>query len=35
VTVLKADSGLLAVPYYAWDNREAGEMAVWIPETGQ
>lgn len=24
---------LTAVPYYAWDNRDAGEMAVWIPET--
>ena len=22
-----------AVPYYAWDNRAAGEMVVWIPET--
>ena len=21
-----------AVPYYAWDNRNAGEMTVWIPE---
>ena len=21
-----------AVPYYAWDNREAGEMQVWFPE---
>jgi DUF1680 family protein len=21
-----------AVPYYAWDNREPGQMAVWIPE---
>ncbi|MBL1217210.1 MAG: glycoside hydrolase family 127 protein [Planctomycetes bacterium] len=20
-----------AIPYYAWDHREAGEMAVWIP----
>ncbi len=23
---------LLAVPYYAWDNRQGGEMAVWIAE---
>jgi len=23
---------LLAVPYYAWDNRGGGEMAVWLPE---
>ncbi|MGQ9609553.1 MAG: glycoside hydrolase family 127 protein [bacterium] len=22
-----------AIPYHAWDNREAGEMIVWIPET--
>jgi len=22
-----------AVPYYAWDNREPGEMVVWLPET--
>ncbi|MFQ6131679.1 MAG: glycoside hydrolase family 127 protein [Armatimonadota bacterium] len=24
---------IVAVPYYAWDNREAGEMIVWLPET--
>ncbi len=23
----------VAVPYYAWDNREPGEMVVWIPES--
>ena len=22
----------LAIPYYAWDNRDGGEMAVWLPE---
>lgn len=22
----------LAVPYYAWDNRQGGPMAVWLPE---
>ncbi len=22
-----------AIPYYAWDNRKAGEMIVWLPET--
>ncbi len=22
-----------AVPYYAWDNREPGEMLVWLPES--
>jgi DUF1680 family protein len=30
VNVIKGDDGLLAVPYYAWDHREAGEMAVWL-----
>jgi uncharacterized protein len=24
---------MIAVPYHAWDNREPGEMAVWIPES--
>jgi DUF1680 family protein len=24
-----------AVPYYAWDNREPGEMRVWIRENTQ
>ncbi len=23
---------LLAIPYYVWDNRSGGEMAVWLPE---
>jgi hypothetical protein len=23
---------MVAVPYYAWDHREAGRMAVWIAE---
>ena len=23
---------LVAVPYFAWDNREPGEMTLWIPE---
>ena len=27
-----ADKIITAVPYYAWDNREPGEMTVWIPE---
>jgi hypothetical protein len=26
------DATLTAVPYYAWDHREAGSMRVWIPE---
>ncbi|SEC75314.1 beta-L-arabinofuranosidase domain-containing protein [Paenibacillus sp. GP183] len=25
-------SELTAIPYYAWDNRESGPMAVWLPE---
>jgi DUF1680 family protein len=35
VTVIKGKAGeheLLAIPYYAWDNREGGEMAVWLKE---
>ena len=24
---------LTAIPYYAWDNRQAGGMAVWLPES--
>lgn len=24
---------LTAIPYYAWDNREPGEMVVWLPES--
>ena len=23
---------IVAVPYYAWDHREPGEMVVWLPE---
>ena len=23
---------LVAIPYYAWDNRQPGEMRVWIRE---
>jgi uncharacterized protein len=26
-------SELVAVPYYAWDNRDASDMVVWFPET--
>ncbi len=25
------DAEITAVPYYAWDNREPGEMLVWLP----
>ncbi len=24
---------VVAIPYYAWDHREPGEMVVWLPET--
>jgi DUF1680 family protein len=26
---------MTAVPYFAWDNREAGDMLVWIRESSQ
>ena len=26
---------LTAIPYFAWANREEGDMAVWIEEAGQ
>lgn len=26
------DVDITAIPYFAWDNRESGEMIVWIPE---
>ena len=31
LTASHADRTLKFVPYYAWDNREAGRMKVWIP----
>ena len=27
------DKVLTAIPYYAWNNRGAGEMQVWMPRT--
>ena len=27
------ETHIMAVPYFAWDNREPGEMMVWIPES--
>ena len=27
------DISIVAVPYHAWDNRKAGEMVVWLPES--
>ncbi len=35
VNVIKGkvrEHDLLAIPYYAWDNRKGGEMAVWLKE---
>ena len=29
--VVENDVDLTMIPYYAWDNREPGNMAVWIP----
>ena len=31
VTARQEGSTLRFIPYYAWDNREAGKMKVWIP----
>ena len=39
--VRSADAGelksvdLLAIPYYAWDNRQGGPMTVWLPEVAK
>lgn len=30
VTTVRSSDGAVFVPYYAWDNREAGRMKVWI-----
>jgi DUF1680 family protein len=30
VTATNGDKAFTLIPYYAWDNREAGEMKVWI-----
>ena len=27
------EASVTAIPYYAWDHRDAGEMVVWLPET--
>jgi hypothetical protein len=33
VTVIRDKTGsLTAIPYYAWNNRESGKMAVWLRE---
>jgi len=31
--VERAETAVVAVPYYAWDNREEGSMTVWIPRS--
>lgn len=31
ITAHAGDQTLNCIPYYAWDNREAGKMKVWIP----
>jgi DUF1680 family protein len=33
ITVLQVKGGPRAIPYYAWDHRGAGEMAVWVLRT--
>ena len=39
MTVVKAWTAtgkpVTAVPYYAWDHREPGEMAVWVRQDGK
>jgi len=37
VTVIRREGKrpFLAIPYYAWANRGAGEMAVWLPGVGE
>ena len=32
VTIIESDTGLTAIPYYAWANRNEGSMTVWIDE---
>ena len=34
VTTVRA-AGITLIPYYAWDNRESGGMAVWLRERPQ
>jgi DUF1680 family protein len=35
VQIAARPTNLVAVPYYAWGNREIGGMRVWIPERSQ
>ena len=31
ITARNGEEELVLIPYFAWDNREAGKMKVWIP----
>ena len=31
ITAHVGDQTLNYIPYYSWDNREAGKMKVWVP----
>ena len=33
IDAIRGDKTVRFIPYYAWDNREAGEMKVWIDYT--
>ncbi|MDR0699002.1 MAG: glycoside hydrolase family 127 protein [Tannerella sp.] len=35
VTAKRGDRSFTLIPYYAWDNREAGEMKVWLDYEGE
>ena len=35
LTTAVGDREMKLIPYYAWDNREAGRMRVWIPLAGE
>jgi len=34
-TSQRLEHGMLAVPFFAWNNREAGRMVVWMLEKRQ
>ena len=35
ITAHIGDQTLNYIPYYSWDNREAGKMKVWVPLAGE
>ena len=35
ITASVGDQTLNYIPYYSWDNREAGKMKVWVPMVGE